>query len=318
MFKIKCYESGLREIYFGKKKIFKIRNLVQGLRFMLNNISNKIDSLVDSLHTDNILKSDIQAYKQEMRDLYLKQNQEMQTFIQNQKQEIMRHINNRSGAIRLDMVESQQSKEGIYHFQYLLRRAHIAGKYYEIFYEFYLQNQNSKKVVFVDCGAHAGVFSDVALACGGICYAFEPNKYLYAFLRDLYKGNEKLILSNQAVSNKNGKTTFYNGVNNAASEGASITRNWGGSSYEVEMLDFCEFLKDIIQKHHKISLIKIDIEGAEFDVLDSLIEQKLYENVEYIMVETHERFFENPKEKIENLKSKIARNNIQNIFLDWI
>lgn len=89
MFKIKRYESGLREIYFGKKKIFKIRNLVQGLRFKLNNISNKIDSLVDSLHTDNILKSDIQAYKQEMRDLYLKQNQEMQTFIQNQKQEIM-------------------------------------------------------------------------------------------------------------------------------------------------------------------------------------------------------------------------------------
>lgn len=230
----------------------------------------------------------------------------------------MRHINNRSGAIRLDMVESQQSKEGIYHFQYLLRRAHIAGKYYEIFYEFYLQNQNGKKVVFVDCGAHVEVFSDVALACGGICYAFEPNKYLYAFLRDLYKGNEKLILSNQAVSNKNGKTTFYNGVNNATSEGASITRNWGGSSYEVEMLDFCEFLKDIIQKHHKISLIKIDIEGAEFDVLDSLIEQKLYENVEYIMVETHERFFENPKEKIENLKNKIAKNNIQNIFLDWI
>ena len=309
MFKIKCYESGLREIYFGKKKIFKIRNLVQGLRFMLNNISNKIDSLADSLHTDNILKSDIQAYKQEMRDLYLKQNQ---------KQEIMRHINNRSVAIRLDMVESQQSKEGIYHFQYLLRRAHIAGKYYEIFYEFYLQNQNGKKVVFVDCGAHAGVFSDVALACGGICYAFEPNKYLYAFLRDLYKGNEKLILSNQAVSNKNGKTTFYTYASNAVSDGAGIMRNNLGVGYEVEMLDFCEFLKDIIQKHHKISLIKIDIEGAEFDVLDSLIEQKLYENVEYIMVETHERFFENPKEKIENLKEKIAKNNIQNIFLDWI
>lgn len=230
----------------------------------------------------------------------------------------MRHINNRSGAIRLDMVESQQSKEGIYHFQYLLRRAHIAGKYYEIFYEFYLQNQNGKKVVFVDCGAHAGVFSDVALACGGICYAFEPNKYLYAFLRDLYKGNEKLILSNQAVSNKNGKTTFYTYASNAVSDGAGIMRNNLGVGYEVEMLDFCEFLKDIIQKHHKISLIKIDIEGAEFDVLDSLIEQKLYKNVEYIMVETHERFFENPKEKIENLKNKIAKNNIQNIFLDWI
>ena len=97
---------------------------------MLNNISNKIDSLVDPLHTDNILKSDIQAYKQEMRDLYLKQNQEMQTFIQNQKQEIMRHINNRSGAIRLDMAESQQSKEGIYHFQYLLDKVEFCTQSY--------------------------------------------------------------------------------------------------------------------------------------------------------------------------------------------
>lgn len=112
--------------------------------------------------------------------------------------------------------------------------------------------------------------------------------------------------------------TFYNGANNATSEGASIAKNWGGSSYEVETLDFCEFLKGILQEHSRISLIKIDIEGAEFDVLDLLIEQKLYEKVEYIMVETHERFFENPKEKIENLRSKISQNNIQNIFLDWI
>lgn len=59
MFKIKRYESGLREIYFGKKKIFKIRNSVKELRFILNNISKKIDVLADSLYTDNILKSDI-------------------------------------------------------------------------------------------------------------------------------------------------------------------------------------------------------------------------------------------------------------------
>ncbi len=77
-------------------------------------------------------------------------------------------------------------------------------------------------------------------------------------------------------------------------------------------------MREILKKHKKITLIKIDIEGAEFDVLDALIEQKLYENIEYIMVETHERFFENPSQKINTLKEKITQNNITNIFLDWI
>ena len=65
------------------------------------------------------------------------------------------------------------------------------------------------------------------------------------------------------------------------------------------MIDFCDFVKGLVQKHGKINFIKLDIEGAEFEVLDSLIEQNLHENIEYLMVETHERIFDNPKAKIE-------------------
>lgn len=114
------------------------------------------------------LKVDMQQQKLELQNFFARQNWELQNFMQNQKQEILWHINNltnTTAAARLDIVESQQAREGIYHFQYLLRRAHVAGKYYELFYEFYLRNQRGEKVVFVDCGAHAGVFSDIALAC---------------------------------------------------------------------------------------------------------------------------------------------------------
>lgn len=65
-------------------------------------------------------------------------------------------------------------------------------------------------------------------------------------------------------------------------------------------------------------MLKWILKELNFDVLDALIEQKLYENIEYIMVETHERFFENPSQKINTLKEKITQNNITNIFLDWI
>ncbi|WP_333721635.1 FkbM family methyltransferase [Campylobacter helveticus] len=210
---------------------------------------------------------------------------------------------------------------GVKYFQFLLKRACVATKYHHIFYEFYLRSSKGEELVFIDGGAHAGVFSDVALASGGICYAFEPNVYLTAFLRNLYKDNERLIVLEQAISNKNEKTIFYNMNGDLVSDGNSIismSKAEQESAYEVQMIDFCEFIKELLKKHTKIAFVKLDIEGAEFDVLDALIEQDLYQNIEYIMVETHERFFENPSQKIGQLKEKIAKKKITNIYLDWI
>ena len=53
-------------------------------------------------------------------------------------------------------------------------------------------------------------------------------------------------------------------------------------------------------------------------MLEAFIAQDLHKNVEYIMVETHERIFDNPKAKIDALKAQIKAKNITNIYLDWI
>ncbi len=201
-----------------------------------------------------------------------------------------------------------------------MTRSCIHHKYHKIFYDFYLRASNGEELVFIDGGAHAGVFSDVILALNGICYAFEPNIYLSAFLRDRYKDKPNFTLLDKAICTKNQSLKFYNPQNNLISQGASLIQMHykEEDAYEVEGIDFCEFLKKLLLKHDKIALIKLDIEGAEFEVLHDLIEQKLYEKVEFIMVETHERFFKNPKEKIEKLKNQIQQHNIKNIFLDWI
>lgn len=209
----------------------------------------------------------------------------------------------------------------INYFKSLLALACISKKYHHIFYDFYLRTQNDEKLVFVDGGAHAGVFSDVALACGGLCYAFEPNIYLATFLKNRYKDEPKFVLFQQALSNKNEKSIFYNIDTDLINEGNSIISIHKGiqeRAYDVQCIDFCEFARKLLEKHGKINFLKLDIEGAEFELLDSLIEQKLYENIEFIMVETHERFFENPKEKINKLKEKIEKYEIKNIYLDWV
>ena len=70
--------------------------------------------------------------------------------------------------------------------------------------------------------------------------------------------------------------------------------------------------------HKQIHLLKLDIEWAEFDVINDIIDEWIYENIKYIVVETHERFFKDWKTRIKNLQQKIKDNNIKNIYLDWI
>ena len=132
----------------------------------------------------------------------------------------------------------------------------------------------------------------------------------------------------KAISTKNEKTIFYDESDICVvGQGGSVVQ-WDTnfdyhasqkrSGYEVQMIDFADFVKELVAKHGKINFVKLDIEGAEFEVLDALLEQNLHENIEYLMVETHERIFDNPKAKIQALKDKIKAKNITNIYLDWI
>jgi len=126
----------------------------------------------------------------------------------------------------------------------------------------------------------------VALACGGLCYAFELNIYLAAFLKNQYKDETRFILYQQALSNKNEKSIFYNMNADLISNGNSIISIHKGEqerAYEVQSIDFCEFARKLLQKHGKINFVKLDIEGAEFE-----------------------------------LKEKIAKYEIKNIYLDGV
>lgn len=149
---------------------------------------------------------------------------------------------------------------------------------------------------------------------------FEPNAYLHAILASKYRNNPRVILNKVAVSDKNGKTKFL--LHDATSQGNCIALDnlqvGATQEYdEVLVIDLVDYIaKNILPR--RIFMLKLDVEGAEFDIMEKIIATKLYEKIDYIACETHERYFKDGKAKIQNLREKIKQNNIKNIFLDWI
>lgn len=60
---------------------------------------------------------------------------------------------------------------------------------------------------------------------------------------------------------------------------------------DIEAIDFSNFIKQF--EHYDKVVVKMDIEGAEYDVLRHLIKEKTASIIDDLFVETHERFVKN-------------------------
>lgn len=83
---------------------------------------------------------------------------------------------------------------------------------------------------------------------------------------------------------------------------------------DVEVIDFGQFME---QLDHRVAILKLDIEGMEADILEIILERKLYERFDVAFVETHERKVPSTRAKLQYVRSEMERLNVENIFLDW-
>jgi FkbM family methyltransferase len=149
------------------------------------------------------------------------------------------------------------------------------SRYYENNYESdnytFLQQYIKPGMHIIDIGAHLGLFSAASSKLTGplgkiIC--FEPTPETFSVLKETLRVNhcENVIPVQAAVSNREGKATFYVG-NTSVSNSNSLVKNKPdneSSAYEVQMVT----IDSVVLKYVlKPSLIKIDAEGAELDVL---------------------------------------------------
>lgn len=164
------------------------------------------------------------------------------------------------------------------------------------------------KKVFLDLGANVGQGLEEFIGKFQIdgtweVHSFEPNKESFDILKSKFS-NTNFNFHNKGLASENCIKIFnaenIPGTQSNAGAGSTFIEkenwsirspaNWGAGelvdSYEVECLDFCEFILTNFSKEDFI-VVKMDIEGGEYEILPKLIKSPAAEFINEIFIEFH-------------------------------
>jgi len=120
-----------------------------------------------------------------------------------------------------------------------------------------------------------------------IIYAFEPEPRCFSYIEDVQKKVPNITHIKKAVSTYDGTATFSVG-NLTVSGTLREDKNWGltGQKVEVETVDFVRWFKENINEDDYV-IITVDIEGAEYDVMEKMIQDGCVSRVNKMYLEFH-------------------------------
>jgi len=196
----------------------------------------------------------------------------------------------------------------------------------------------NKKVLFCDLGANIGnsyLFFKKFYKKNTTFFLFEPNVHCFKKLLQLTKQyRETLHLKNVAVSSVSGTFKFYGSLKSELSESGSISEDYVRActfysekkikrereTIFVKAINFNNFLKKNFKKFEKI-VVKMDIEGAELNLIESLIKNKTLTMIDILYVEFHSNYVKDSqymkfKNREQKIISYIKKTNI--VLRKWI
>jgi FkbM family methyltransferase len=165
-------------------------------------------------------------------------------------------------------------------------------KTYRLFYE----ELNESSLVF-DLGGYEGQWtSDIYSMYRCKIHIFEPVITFAEKIGNRFLKNSDVIVHQFGLSNKN--EILKIGIDN---DSTSIFKN-GRELAEAKLIEADQFLKE--NKIGRIDLMKINIEGSEYDLLEHLINTGYVKNIKNIQVQFHS-FVPNAEERMLNLQNKL-------------
>ena len=143
--------------------------------------------------------------------------------------------------------------------------------------------------VVIDLGANRGDFSIWSLRKGAFVIGFEPHPEAFDYYTRRTKSIKKIIRMQVAISNKTELGQIYVHPHSGEDQlGFSIR-----ASTKVEKLGFIPYsralsinIDEIFNSIEKITLLKVDIEGSEFEIWPSIAENA--DKIMFLLMEIHD------------------------------
>lgn len=167
----------------------------------------------------------------------------------------------------------------------------------------YIDNAVIEGDSLIDIGANIGIISShVANRVGpnGFVYAFEPNPRVYKYLNEIMKKNtlfRNWLINQSAISNSNGLACFSISMEDSVLMERSGLLQVDANSGQQKV---CTVTLDSIFSEVEVNWLKIDVEGAEMQVLEG--GKSLFEKQKpNCIIEIHGLYFDEPKEHAKKI-----------------
>lgn len=145
-------------------------------------------------------------------------------------------------------------------------------------------NLDVNSVVF-DVGGFEGNWSaEIFARYGSQIFIFEPYPPYVSILSKRFGSNSCISIIPAGLGAKDENVTFYGGGDWSSTFERTDTLNFV-LNYEVQILDILKFIE--IKSISKIDLLKINIEGGEYELLERIVEGPLINSICNIQVQFH-------------------------------
>ena len=184
--------------------------------------------------------------------------------------------------------------------------------------------RKTKGLVSIDLGANVGEYTARMADKASKVVAFEPDPWTVTKLRDAVKDRSNVTIIEAAAGTEDGTIRFFRHEDFDADR---VVKSQSGTVYaekdnvdasvaiDVDQIDFLAFLRGL---EGEIGVIKMDIEGAEVDLLEQLFDSPdVLERVCYIFVETHEDKIPGLRERVIALRKRASTISSPVINLNW-
>ena len=157
-------------------------------------------------------------------------------------------------------------------------------------------NENS---IVMDLGGYLGEWSQKIYRLYGCnIFIFEPVKKHYNFLKIKFSGYQKINVFNFALSHQDG----FVGIAHSGAESSIYSTKCKNEI--IRTVKFADFITNL--NFSSIDLIKINIEGSEYDLLDHILSEKIECKLKNIQVQFH-KMFRDSELRRDQIRAKLSK-----------